>query len=130
MRLKILLPTEVFLDQHVTKITAEATNGSFGLLPRHIDFVTALVPGLLIFHTDQGVEEVLAVDEGILVKRGPEVLVSTRRAVRGPELGRLKRMIDEQFKAIDERDRKARSAAAKLEADLVRRFMDLSRHGT
>lgn len=129
MTLKILLPTEVFLDQQVTKITAEAPNGSFGLLPRHIDFVTALVPGLLIFQTDQGVEEVLAVDEGILVKRGPEVLVSTRRAVRGPELGRLKWMIDEQFKALDERDRKARSAAAKLEADLVRRFMDLSRHG-
>ncbi len=49
MKLKILLPTEIMLDEEVTKVTAEAGNGSFCLLPRHIDFVAALVPGLLSF---------------------------------------------------------------------------------
>jgi ATP synthase protein I len=78
MRLKVLLPTEVLLNEAVTKVIAEAENGSFCLLPRHIDFVAALVPGLLSFTIDEGHEEFLAIDEGILVKCGAEVLVSTK----------------------------------------------------
>jgi F-type H+-transporting ATPase subunit epsilon len=110
-------------------VIAEAENGSFCLLAHHIDFVAALVPGLLSFSTDEGEEEFLAVDEGILVKCGAEVLVSSRHAVRGPDLGTLKRTIAEQFQVLDDRERKARSAAAKLEANLVRRFMELAEHG-
>ena len=49
MKLMVLLPTEVLIDEEARKITAEAQNGSFCLLPRHIDFVTALVPGILSF---------------------------------------------------------------------------------
>jgi F-type H+-transporting ATPase subunit epsilon len=129
MRLKVLLPSEVLLDAAVTKVTAEAENGAFCLLPRHIDFVAALLPGLLSFETEDGQEEVLAVDEGILVKCGAQVLVSTRQAVRGPDLGTLRQAIDDQFRAVDEQEKKARAAAARLEADLVRRFLELETHG-
>jgi F-type H+-transporting ATPase subunit epsilon len=129
MRLKVLLPSEVLLDAAVTKVNAEAENGAFCLLPRHIDFVAALVPGLLSFETEDGREEFVAVDEGILVKCGAQVLVSTRQAVRGPDLGSLRQAIDEQFRALDEQERKARAAAARLEADLVRRFLELETHG-
>jgi F-type H+-transporting ATPase subunit epsilon len=128
MRLKVLLPTDVLIDaEAVTKVTAEAENGSFCLLPRHIDFVAALVPGLLSFVASDGREEFLAVDEGILVKCGPQVTVSTRNAVRGPDLGRLKQTIEEQFRVLDEHERVARSAVMKLEADLVRRFIEMEK---
>jgi F-type H+-transporting ATPase subunit epsilon len=129
MRLKVLLPSEVLLDAAVTKVNAEAENGAFCLLPRHIDFVAALVPGLLSFETEDGREEFVAVDEGILVKCGAQVLVSTRQAVRGPDLGSLRQAIDEQFRMVDEQEKKARAAAARLEADLVRRFLELETHG-
>lgn len=129
MRLKVLLPTEIFIDQEVEKVTAEAENGSFCLLPRHIDFVAALIPGLLSFVTPEGEEKFLGVDEGILVKAGSEVLVSTRRAVRAPELGTLLETIQDEFLSLDEREKKARSAVARLEADLIRRFMELGREG-
>jgi F-type H+-transporting ATPase subunit epsilon len=129
MRLKVLLPTEVLLDKEVTKVIAEAENGSFCLLPRHIDFVAALVPGLLSFTIDEDHEEFLAIDEGILVKCGAEVLVSTRTAVRGPDLGALRLTVEERFRHIDEREKQARAATARLEADLVRRFMELGGHG-
>jgi F-type H+-transporting ATPase subunit epsilon len=125
----VLLPSEVLLDAAVTKVIAEAENGAFCLLPRHIDCVAALVPGLLAFETEDGREEFLAVDEGILVKSGAQVLVSTRQAVRGPGLGSLRQAIDEQFRAVDEQERKARAAAARLEANLVRRFLELETHG-
>jgi F-type H+-transporting ATPase subunit epsilon len=129
MRLKVLLPSEVLLDKEVSKVIAEADNGSFCLLPRHIDFVAALVPGLLSFTIDEGHEEFLAIDEGILVKCGAEVLVSTRTAVRGPDLGALRLTVEERFRHIDEREKQARAATARLEADLVRRFMELGGHG-
>lgn len=125
MHLKVLLPTEVLVDEPVVKIIAEAANGSFCLLPRHVDFVTALVPGLLSFVSPTGEEEFLAVDEGILVKQGAEVRVSVINGVRGGALGELRAMVTEQFQRLDERERRARSALARLEADFVRRFIEL-----
>ena len=129
MRLKFVLPTEVLLDTAVTKVTAEAEDGAICLLPRHVDFVAALVPGLLSLVRSDSVEEFVAVDEGILVKCAAEVTVSTRNAVRGPDLGVLERTIQEQFLVLDERERKARAATARLEADMVRRFMELAERG-
>ncbi len=129
MNLKVMLPTEVLVDEEVTKVIAEAQNGSFCLLPKHIDFVAGLVPGLLSYVTSTGREIFLAIDEGILVKCGKEVLVSTRNAVLGPDLGQLKRTINEQFKILDEREKKTRSAMAKIEASFVRRFLELREHG-
>ncbi len=127
MRLRVLLPEQILLDTEVRKITAEAENGSFGLLPRHADFVTALVPGILTFTSADGQEEFLAVDEGILVKNDADVRVSTRNAVLGGELGELKRLIEERFKRLDEFEKKSRDALYKMEADLVRRFMEIGR---
>ncbi|OHB73294.1 MAG: F0F1 ATP synthase subunit epsilon [Planctomycetes bacterium RBG_16_41_13] len=130
MRLKVLLPTEIFINEEVEKVVAEADNGYFCLLPRHVDFVSALVPGLLIYE-QEGREVFLAVDEGILVKCGAEVLVSTRNAVRGPDLGRLKETVENKFRSVDERKKIAHSAVAKLEINFVRQFIELgeSRHG-
>ncbi len=125
MQLKVLLPTQVLVDEAVTKVVAEAEDGSFCLLPRHVDFAAALVPGLLSFEPERGGEEFLAIDEGMLVKAGDEVLVSTRRAARGADLGALQRTVEKQFSVLDDREKAARTASAKLEAELVRRFMEL-----
>ena len=125
MRLKLLLPSEILLDQEVVKVTAEAEDGFFSLLPRHVDFVSALVPGLLAYETADNQEHFVAIDEGLLVKVGDEVLVSTRNAAKGADLGQLERQVREQFQSLDERERSARSAMARIEADFVRRFLEL-----
>jgi F-type H+-transporting ATPase subunit epsilon len=123
--LKVLLPIKILIDEEVVKVIAEAENGSFCLLPRHVDFVAALVPGLLSFTTADQKEEFLALDEGILVKRGPEVLVSTRNAVLGPDLGVLRQMVRKQYQELDEHEKVVQAAMTRLEADLVRRFIEL-----
>jgi F-type H+-transporting ATPase subunit epsilon len=127
MRLKIALPTQIIYDGEVSKISAEAINGSFTLLPRHIDFVTALVPGILFFDTaGEKVEEIFfAVDEGIMVKRGAEVFVSSRNAVCSDDLEALHGTIHDHFEVLDERERKARSALVRLEADFIRRYLKM-----
>ena len=54
MRLKIFQPSAVFLDTEITRLVGEGPGGSFGILPRHIDMATALLPGILTYETDQG----------------------------------------------------------------------------
>jgi len=127
MRLKILLPTEVLVDEKVAKVTATAANGSFCLLPRHVDFVAALVPSVLSFHQPQGGERFAAVDDGLLVKCGDLVTVSAL----GDELERLQAHVRERFLELDEHARKARSAVFRLEAGALRTFYELQeqRHG-
>ena len=128
MKLKVLIPTEVLIDREVTKVIAEAENGHFCLLPHHIDFVAALVPGILSFTIDTGKEIFVAVDEGILVKCDREVLVSTRNAIEGKDLETLKQTVTQQFQILDEKEKLTRSALAQFEASMMRHFKELG-HG-
>lgn len=125
MRLRILLPTEIVADESAGKITASGQHGSFTLLPRHVDYLVVLLPGLLSWQPLLGEERFAAVDGGLLVKHGPDVLVSTRRAVLGTDLETLHDTIRQEFLAIDERERVARSVVARLEAGFVRRFLEM-----
>lgn len=125
MRLKVLLPASVLVDAEVGRIVAEAENGAFGVLPRHVDFLAALKPGVLTFETSGGEEGFVGHDLGIFVKRGAEVLVSTQKAVLGTDLAALRGIIEREFKTLNEREQTARTALARLEAGMVRRFMEL-----
>lgn len=125
MRLRILLPTDVIVDEEVRKVRAEGTHGSFTLLPRHVDYVVAILPGILSYETADGEEKLLAVDSGILVKCGRDVRLSTRNAMRAPDLAALRQAVETQLRATDEREHKARLALARLEATFVRQFLTL-----
>jgi F-type H+-transporting ATPase subunit epsilon len=126
MNLKILLPFRVFADrQGVARIVAETRAGSLGLLPHRLDCVAPLAPGILTYETASGEEVFVAVDEGVLVKTGVEVLVSVRRALSGANLGRLREAVEQEFLTLDARERSLRSTLAKLESDLIRRMVSL-----
>jgi len=128
LRLLITAPSGFRLEETVLRIVAEAENGAFCLLPRHQDFASSLVPGVFEFTSTTGVEHFLAIDSGLLVKNGTEVSVCIRHAVRGDDLTTLKRIVDDEFAALDDRERAARSAVARLEADFTRRFLNLREH--
>jgi F-type H+-transporting ATPase subunit epsilon len=123
MNLKVLLPFQIFAQKTgVTRIVAEAIQGSFGLLPHRLDCVAALVPGILIYETTSGGEVLVAVDEGVLVKTGQDVLVSVRRAMGGKDLGQLRDAVEKDYLTLDERQRSIRSAMTKMESGLLRRL--------
>ncbi len=128
MKLTVWLPSEILLEEEVSRIKAEAVNGWLGLLPRHVDFTTALVPGVMTFEPVGKPEEYLAVDHGILVKCGADVSVSTHNAVRGKNLEQLKTEVEVQFRAREEREKAARAYEAKLEADLVRHLLEAEKN--
>jgi len=105
VQLRILLPFQVFLDKtEVSRIVAETREGSFGLLPRRLDCVAALAPGILTYETQQDGTAYVAVDEGVLVKTGADVLVSVRHAIGGTDLGRLHEAVKREFLTLDGND--------------------------
>ncbi len=123
MDLKVLLPFQIFAEKTgVSRIVAESHEGSFGLLPHRLDCAAALAPGILIYETKTEGEAYIAVDEGVLVKTGSEVLVSVRNAIAGTELGQLREAVQREFLTLDERERSVRSVLAKMEGDLMRRM--------
>jgi len=126
MNLKVLLPFRIFAEKTgVKRIVAETREGSFGLLPRRLDCVAALVPGILIYETEAEGEVYVAVDEGVLVKAGPEVLVSVRRALAGTDIAQLRAAVEQEFLTLDEREQSVRTVMAKLETGFLRRFANL-----
>jgi F-type H+-transporting ATPase subunit epsilon len=126
MNLKVLLPFQIFTEKSdVSRIVAETREGSFGLLPHRLDCVAALAPGILIYETAADGEVFVAVDEGVIVKTGPDVLVSVRRALAGTDLGQLRGAVEREFLTLDEHERSVRSVLAKMEGDLIRRMATL-----
>jgi F-type H+-transporting ATPase subunit epsilon len=123
MNLKVLLPFQIFADKTgVSRIVAETREGSFGLLPHRLDCVAALAPGILTYETEADGEVFVAVDEGVLVKTGPDVLVSVRRALGGTDLGKLRDSVKQEFLTVDEHEQSVRAVMAKLETGFLRRF--------
>lgn len=128
MKLKVLLPHQVFAEvDGVKRIVAETPQGSFGLLPHRLDCVAVLVAGILTYETEAEGEVYVAVDEGVLVKAGSNVLVSVRNAIGGMSLGQLREAVEREFVDLDEGEKQVRAVLAKLESGFVRRFAEFHR---
>lgn len=124
--LKIMLPTRILVEEPAWKITAEANFGSFCLLPRHVDYLVMLAPGLFQYESEDGFENYLAVNGGTLVKKGFEVRVATQQAVRADDLGELRERVASDFRTLTERERKARTAMESLQANFVQKMFEVA----
>ena len=109
------------------RIVAETSAGSLGLLPHRLDCTAALMPGILTYETTERGEVHLAVDEGVLLKCGPEVTISVRNAIGGADLGKLREAVEREFLDLDDREKRLRSVLARLEGGVGRRLLELKR---
>jgi F-type H+-transporting ATPase subunit epsilon len=124
MNLEILLPFRIFArESGVLRVIAETNFGSFGLLPHRLDCVAALVPGILSYETT-GATVYVAVDTGVLVKAGAEVLVSVRHAIGGVDLDQLHAAVKREFLALDQQQLEVRAAVARMEGGFMRRLAE------
>jgi F-type H+-transporting ATPase subunit epsilon len=129
MHLKILLPYKVFAEiNDVRRIVVQTSEGSMGLLPHRRDCTAALAPGILVWQTGDPNEVYTAVDEGVLVKTGDDVLVSVRNAIGGADLGKLHEAVEKEFLNLNDQEQQVRHALTKLEMGLVRQMAEFH-HG-
>jgi F-type H+-transporting ATPase subunit epsilon len=106
---------------------AQTLQGSFGLLPHRLDCTAALSPGILTYETEADGEVYAAVDQGVLVKAGSDVLVSVRNAIGGTDLGKLHEAVKQEFLNVDEQEKSVRSVLAKMESGFLRRLWEYQR---
>ncbi len=123
MDLKIVLPFRVFVEiKNVTRIVLETSEGFYGLLPQRLDCVAALVPGIFTYETEKEGDNYIAIDEGVLIKAGSQVMVAVRNAIGGADLGKLQELIEKQFMNLDEKEKNVRSVMAKMESGFIQRL--------
>jgi F-type H+-transporting ATPase subunit epsilon len=129
MNLKILLPFQVFAEvTGVSEVIVDTSAGSLGLLPHRLDCVASMVPGILTYVANGNEPNYVAVDEGVMVKTGADVLVSVRHAIGGSDLSQLHESVKCEFLKIDEQERNVRAAVARMEGGLIRRVAEFH-HG-
>lgn len=125
MQLKVLLPFKVFAQKEdVKRVVAKTAQGFLGLLPHRLDCVVALTPGILTWESESGGEITIAVDEGLLVKAGTQVLISVRNAIGGADLETLHEAVTREFMQESAQDKTMRLALAKLESGFISRFAE------
>ena len=126
--LGIYLPTGIYWQTDTArKIIAEGLEGYFTLLPRHVDYIAVLVPGVLTVEDQAGRTFYFAVDHGALVKQGGTANISTRNCIEGKDFSSLVTIVATEFHQIDDLEKKARTALAGLEHSMLRRFAELKK---
>lgn len=126
MNLELITPTGSQRLEGLLEIGATGPMGKFCLLPRHIDFVSTLRPGLVSYKRADGSMAYAVIGEGILVKRGPEVLVSTGFALAGSGSEALLRAAAGRAEADLECESSTRARLSMLEAEFMRRLKELA----
>jgi F-type H+-transporting ATPase subunit epsilon len=107
----------------VKEIVAQTTRGSYGILPHRLDCAGSLTPGILTYTTGSGQTIDLAVDQGVLIKVGDEVLISVRDAIGGMALGDLHQAVQRQFVDLTEQEKSLRSSLEAMEAGFIHKFI-------
>ena len=126
MNLTILVPSEQFAHWvDITHLVAETARGSWGIWPHRQDCVGVLVPGILTFQGANEDVQYVAIDVGVLVKTGPDVRVSVRRAMLGTELARLRDTVEREYEVLTQTEREVRQISEKLEVGFLRRMVAL-----
>lgn len=124
MRVRLVIPGKTYLDEDMDKITAPGKEGSFQILPKHIDLVASLQPGILML-TKDGKDRYFAINQGVLVKEQDLIHISCFQVMESVSLSKLKDTITENFKILDEKEKKLKQILTKLEADTLIRFMEM-----
>lgn len=125
MRLRIVTPLEVAVDEdEVLALRAEDATGSFGILPRHADFLTRLEISVVSWQGKDRIRRYCAVRQGVLsITSGREIAIATREAVPGDDLATLSETVLGRFRAEIETERAEHVESTRLHLNAIRQIM-------
>lgn len=126
MRVKLVTPNRVEVHEDFDKVIAEGTHGSFCVLPRHIDYLAILTPGILeLRNATLPNDRWFAVDRGLLIKQADEISIAVHQAIESSDLETLQTSVAHRFQRIESVETAGMTAVASLEANFVRRLLEL-----
>lgn len=124
MKIKLNIPYRTILNKTAEKITAPGSSGEFQILPKHVDATWTLKAGILTITTDNK-DIYYAINQGVAVKEGDTVYISTFQAIAGDSLEELSKTLEESLKILNEQEKKAREVLIRLETDTIKRFIEI-----
>jgi F-type H+-transporting ATPase subunit epsilon len=128
VRVRVVTPRGVVVEASAVHVRGEDPTGSFGILARHADFVTALGPSVLVYRDESGREHFVAVRSAMLtVRGGSQVDVLAREAVASDDLASLERDVLRRFRESDATEQRAHRGLSLLEGALSHRVAEYFR---
>ncbi|KEO55535.1 F0F1 ATP synthase subunit epsilon [Thioclava indica] len=123
MRLRIVTPLSVVVDQDIDSLRAEDASGSFGILQGHAPFLTALAISIASWRKGE-VEGFCALRGGVLtVSGGDSIAIATREAVIGTDLATLDREVLARFRADIDVERTEHVEGMRLQLNALRHMI-------
>lgn len=130
MNLRITTPGAIVVDRPVASIRAEDASGSFGILPGHADFLTALEISVVLWREADGRSGYCAVRNGILtVTGGNDIAIATREALVGDDLDQLETAVLAGYRQHRDAERTSRAASTKLRMQAIRHMVEALQGG-
>jgi F-type H+-transporting ATPase subunit epsilon len=125
MKLLITDPTTIVADHRdIVAVRAEDASGSFGVLDRHADLLTALAISVVQWRHADGRIGYCAVRRGVLsVRGGHDVSIATRQAQLGDDLDQLEHTVLSRFRSELDTERTERVAATRLHMAAIRQII-------
>ena len=131
LNLRVYTPNELFIDEVITKISVLGNEGYYTILPNHIDYVSSFGDGILCFVTQDNKRMFVGVNQGILVKCGREIQISTFNAINGgSSVEELKDILKDVIKKEEEIinfEKKLKISLKNIEFELFKRINSLRR---
>ena len=124
IRLRVVTPTRLLLDEEVDEVTAPGALGEFGVLPNHISFLSLLEPGEISYKQGTA-KRYLAVSGGYaeVLDNVMTVLAPAAEFAAEIDTGRAQRArerAERQIAEVNREEKEFRVAEAALHRALVR----------
>lgn len=129
MRLRIVTPLSVVVDEDIDSLRAEDASGSFGILSGHAPFLTALAISIVSWRKDEK-ERFCAVRGGVMtVGVKAAIDIATREAVAGDDLATLDSQVLARFHSDADEERMEHVETVRLQLNAIRRMVSRLRQG-
>jgi F-type H+-transporting ATPase subunit epsilon len=99
---KLITPTGVVFDGQVQEVTAVNPIGEFGVLPQHINYLTALVPCAITVKLEDGSYRLFVVSGGLAEVKDGEMTVLAPVAEAAEDLKELRGLSEKVVAAEEE----------------------------
>lgn len=129
MRLRIITPLSVVVDEEINTLRAEDASGSFGVLAGHAPFLTALTTSIVSWRTGE-TERFCALRGGVLtVGDASNIDIATRKAVTSHDLATLASEVLARFQSDEDSERTEHVDALRLQFNAIRQMVSRLKPG-
>ena len=123
---RIITPKAIKSVENISFFRAEDKSGSFGILPRHIEFLTILEPAIAIAAIE-GKEHYYAFNGGVLSFKNNALTVTAKEFVQSDKVSELLVMIERSFKEQEEKEHLFSDNIENLQKAFIKKLIEMER---